>query len=227
MSAHLNDRGKAIALYWADGPNTETPSGHWNLLAQWVSRRDQHDVERDVKMFFILGNALLDASVAVWECKRFYDYVRPISAIRYLFGGQVIRAWGGPGQGTQAIDGAQFQPYIPTPPFAEYTSGHSGFSASAAQVLRLFTGSGRFGASAVVRAGSSVVEPGFAPSSDVTLYWRTFDEAADEAGLSRRFGGIHFKQGDLESRRIGKEVGIRVWRKALRYFHGGVTATTN
>ena len=96
-----------------------------------------------------------------------------------------------------------------------------------ARRFKRFTGSGRFGASAVVRAGSSVVEPGFAPSSDVTLHWRTFDEAADEAGLSRRFGGIHFKEGDLESRRMGKEVGIRVWRKALRYFRGGVTATTN
>jgi hypothetical protein len=186
-----------------------------------VSRRDRHDVERDIKMFFVLGNALLDASISVWECKVFYDYVRPISSVRYLFGGRVIRAWAGPGQGTQEIDGAQFQPYIPTPPFAEYTSGHSGFSASAAQVLRLFTGSPRFGASFIVRAGSSVVEPGIAPSADVRLHWRTFDEAADEAGVSRRIGGIHFTQGDLESRRMGREVGTRVWRKALRYFRGG------
>ena len=169
-------------------------------------------------MFFVLGNALLDASIAVWDSKRFYDYVRPISAIRYLFDGHVIRAWGGPGQSIQEIDGAQFRPYIPTPPFAEYTSGHSAFSASAAQVLRLMTGSDRFGASAVVRAGSSIVEPGSAPSEDVRLHWKTFEEAAAEAGLSRRIGGIHFRQGDLESRRMGWQIGTLVWRKARGYF---------
>ena len=220
LSGRLDDRLKAIALYWADGPSTETPPGHWNVFAQWVSRRDRHTLEQDIKMFFVLGNALLDASIAVWESKRFYDYVRPISAIRYLFDGQVIRAWGGPGQGTQDINGGQFRPYIPTPPFAEYTSGHSAFSASAARVLRLMTGSDRFGASAVVRAGSSFVEPGFAPSEDVRLHWRTFKEAADEAGLSRRFGGIHFRQGDLRSRQMGLQIGTLVWWKARSYFRG-------
>lgn len=64
LSAGLTDRRKAIATYWADGPNTETPPGHWNLLAQWVSRRDRHTLDEDVKLFFVLGNALLDASIA-------------------------------------------------------------------------------------------------------------------------------------------------------------------
>jgi hypothetical protein len=218
FSAALDDRRKAIALYWADGPNTETPPGHWNLLAQWVSQRDRHSLDQDVRMFFVLGNALLDASIAVWECKREFDYVRPISAIRFLFAGQTITAWGGPGQGTREIDGAQFLPYIATPPFAEYTSGHSAFSAAAARVLQLFTGSPRFGASATIAAGSSVVEPGVAPSQDVTLHWRTFDDAADEAGVSRRLGGIHFEDGDFESRRMGRKVGDLVWRKAQRLF---------
>jgi hypothetical protein len=77
LSGRLDDRLKAIALYWADGPNTETPPGHWNVIAQWVSLRDRHNVEEDIKMFFVLGNALLDASIAVWDSKRFYDYVRP------------------------------------------------------------------------------------------------------------------------------------------------------
>jgi hypothetical protein len=220
LSARLNDRLKAIALYWADGPNTETPPGHWNLFAQWVSLRDRHTVEQDIKMFFILGNTLLDASIAVWDCKRFYDYVRPISAIRFLYDGQVIRAWAGPGQGTQEIDGARFRPYIPTPPFAEYTSGHSAFSASAAEVLHLVRGSGKFGASYIVRAGSSFVEPGIAPSRDVRLHWQTFEDAAAEAGFSRRIGGIHFKQGDLTSRLMGRQIGTRAWWKARSYFLG-------
>jgi hypothetical protein len=218
FSAGLDDRRKAIALYWADGPNTETPPGHWNLFAQWVSRRDRHSLDEDVRMFFVLGNALLDASIAVWECKRFFDYVRPISAIRFLFAGQTISAWAGPGLGTREIPGEQFLPYIATPPFAEYSSGHSAFSAAAARVLQHFTGSPRFGASATIAAGSSVVEPGIAPTEDVTLHWRTFDDAADQAGLSRRYGGIHFEDGDLESRRMGRAIGDRVWRTARRLF---------
>ena len=220
LSAGLTDRRKAIATYWADGPNTETPPGHWNLLAQWVSRRDRHTLDQDVKLFFVLGNAMLDASIAVWDAKRFYDYVRPISAIRFLFKGRSIVAWAGPGLGTQQIRGEAFMPYIPTPPFAEYTSGHSAFSAAAARVLQRFTGSPFFGASYTVAAGSSFVEPGVAPARDVTLFWLTFDDAADQAGRSRRYGGIHFEEGDLSSRRIGRAVADRVWRKARAYFSG-------
>ena len=95
LSAALSDRHKAIALYWADGPHSETPPGHWNLFAQFVSRRDQHTLGQDVKMFFVLGNALLDASIAVWSCKRHFDYVRPVTAVRFVYAGQSIEAWGG------------------------------------------------------------------------------------------------------------------------------------
>jgi hypothetical protein len=174
-----------------------------------------------VKMFFVLGNALLDASIAVWECKTFYDYVRPVSAIRHLLAGQMIRAWAGPGLGTQLIPGEQFRSYIATPPFAEYTSGHSAFSAASATVLHLFTGSPWFGASVSFAPGVSVIEPGVTPRRSVTLSWRTFDDAADEAGISRRYGGIHFLQGDLESREMGKRIGLLAWRKALEYLRGG------
>jgi Domain of unknown function (DUF6851)/VCPO second helical-bundle domain len=220
LSSKLNDQTKAVALYWADGPNTETPPGHWNLFAQFISHRDAHTLDEDVKMFFILGNAMLDVSIAVWECKRFYDYIRPISAVRYLYAGQQIQAWGGPGQGTQTISGENFRSYIPTPPFAEYTSGHSAFSSASAEVLRRFTGSDSLGASFTVLAGSSFVEPGFAPLADVTLSWATFTEAAVEAGLSRRYGGIHFKEGDLYSRKIGRQIGARCIDKAQTYFNG-------
>ena len=104
-----------------------------------------------------------------------------------------------------------------TPPFAEYPSGHSTFSAAAAEILRRFTGSDAFGAAATVPAGSSRIEPGLVPAEDLTLRWDTFSAAADQAGLSRRYGGIHFEQGDLVGRGIGRAVGARVWRLAMRY----------
>ncbi len=221
LTANLTDREKMIAEYWSDGPMTETPAGHWNLFAQYVSRRDAHDLDADVTMFFVLNNALLDASIAVWDCKVQYDYARPVSAVRFLFAGQFIDAWAGPFLGTRSIPGERFRSYIATPPFAEYTSGHSAFSAAAATVLRLFTGSPRLNASYTFPAGSSTIEPGATPASEVTLTWRTFDEAADEAGMSRRYGGIHFRQSDLESRRMGQQIAHEVWRKAQKYITGG------
>jgi hypothetical protein len=217
-SASLTDRHKVIAEYWADGPGSETPPGHWNLFAQFVSARDRHTIDDDVQMFFALNNALLDASIAVWDAKVVFDYVRPVSAIRFLYAGRTVEAWRGPGLGSGPIAGEAFQSYIATPPFAEYTSGHSGFSAAAADILRRFTGSPRLGAEHRAAKGSSTIEPGITPSREIVLEWRTFDDAADQAGLSRRYGGIHFRDGDLESREMGKLIGRVVWGKALKHF---------
>ena len=222
FSAALTDRDKAIVEFWMDGPNSETPPGHWNLLAQWVSRRDGHGVDEDVKLFFALNNALMDAGIATWDCKRHYDFVRPITAVRELYAGQRIRAWGGPFKGAEEMDGRRWLPFqranFITPPFPEYVSGHSAFSAAAAEVLRRFTGSDDFGAWVVVAAGSSKVEPKACPQRELRLGWDTFTAAADEAGLSRRLGGIHFEHGDLEGRRLGRRVAEVVWLRALQYF---------
>jgi hypothetical protein len=153
--------------------------------------------------------------------------VRPITALRYLFHGQQVRAWGGPHRGTQTIDGGTWFPYqptwFPTPPFPEYSSGHSTFSAAGAEILRTFTRSDRFGDSVAFPAGSSRTEPGAVPSIDLTLRWATFSEAADQAGLSRRYGGIHFERGDLEARAAGRLVARQAWAKAQSYFEGGTS----
>jgi hypothetical protein len=220
-SAALTDQHKAIAEYWADGPGTETPPGHWCLLAQWVSARDRHGLDQDVVRFFALGGALHDAGVVAWDAKRAFDSVRPVSAIRWLFAGDKVCAWGGPGQGTTLIKGEEWQPYLPTPPFAEYVSGHSTFSAAAAEVLARSTGSDHFGASVTVPAGSSQVEPEATPAADVTLHWPTFSDAADQAGRSRRYGGIHFRDGDLVGRALGRMVGLRAWLAADALAGGG------
>jgi len=229
LSAQLTDQQKMIAEYWADGPGTELPPGHWDLFAQYVSRRDHHGTGRsgldaDVKLFFALTNALFDASIVAWDDKRAYDSVRPITAIRYLFHGQQVLAWAGPYQGTRLIDGGDWLPYqpstFPTPPFPEYASGHSNFSAAGAEILRLATGSDRFGASITLPAGTSRVEPGTVPTHDLTLTWPTFTDAANQAGLSRRYGGIHFAQGDLDARGTGRTCADAAWRLAQRYFNG-------
>jgi hypothetical protein len=223
MSAALGDREKVIAEYWADGPLTVLPPGHFNLFAQYVSLRDSHTLDQDVQMFFILTNAVFDAGIAAWDAKIHYDYVRPITAVRELKRGRKIRAWAGPGLGVRVIDGETWRPYqpdwFPTPPFAEYVSGHSSFSAAGAEILKRFTGSDRFGGSVTITQADLGVEPGV-PARPVTLSWATFSEAADEAGISRRYGGIHFEDGDLEGRRLGRAVAAVAWDKALDYIRG-------
>ncbi|MCK2220154.1 vanadium-dependent haloperoxidase [Actinomadura sp. ATCC 31491] len=219
LTAALDDRQKAIAEYWADGPASETPPGHWCLFAQQVSARDRHGLDQDVKLFFALTNAVMDAGIASWEVKRDHDTGRPITAIRDLYRGSTVPTWGG-----RSVDGASWVPYqpstFPTPPFAEYVSGHSTFSAASAEVLKRFTGTDAFGGQAVVAAGSSKVEPWVTPAQDVTLRWRTYSEAADQAGLSRRYGGIHFKAGDLQGRALGRAVGEAAWNRATAYWTG-------
>jgi hypothetical protein len=220
FSARLDDRSKMIAEYWSDGPASVTPPGHWNLFAEAISRRDGHTLDDDAKMFFALNNAMLDASIVVWDCKRRYDSERPVTAIHYLYDGKPIRAWAGPGLGTKLIDGRQFRSYIPTPPFAEYVSGHSTFSAAGAEILAAVTGSDLFGLSVLLPPGSSTIEPAITPAETVTLSWRTYSDAAAEAGLSRRLGGIHFESGDLQGRILGRQIARGVWSHARQFFDG-------
>jgi hypothetical protein len=224
LSADLTDEQKMIAEYWKDGPHSETPPGHWALLAQFVSARDHHTLDQDLKMFFALTNATFDASIVAWDAKRAFDSVRPATAICFLVHGQQIRSWGGPGKGTLTMDGKDWVPYqsasFPTPPFPEFVSGHSSFSASGATVLELFTGSDRFGDSVTFAPGSSAVEPGITPAAPVTLRWDTFTAAANQAGISRRYGGIHFKAGDLTGRAAGRVVGSQAWEKAVELWEG-------
>jgi hypothetical protein len=223
-SANLTDRQKMTAEYFADGPHSELPPGHWDLFAQFVSARDHHGVDEDAKLFFALTNAIFDGGIVAWDAKRAFDSVRPATAVPYTLQGQQIQAWGGPRKGTVAMDGRVWIPYqpstFPTPPFPEFISGHSTFSAAGATILRLFTGGDTFGDSVTLPAGSSKIEPGLTPSQPVTLRWKTFTDAANEAGISRRYGGIHFKAADLTGRAVGKIIGYRAWIKAERLWNG-------
>ena len=122
------------------------------------------------------------------------------------------------------INGQDWQPYqaatIVTPPFPEYYSGHSVFSAAGAEVLKRFTGSPLFGDCFTQAAGTSAVEPGLTPRTNVTLCWNTFKDAANQAGISRRYGGIHFIPGDLTGRKIGEEIGGLDFEYAKTLFDG-------
>jgi hypothetical protein len=231
-SKQLDDTRKVMAEYWADGPRSVTPPGHWNVFAQYVSRRDANTLDEDARLYFALNNALLDASITAWDGKRNWDSVRPITAVRWLMRGKIIQAWGGPYKGPSYIRGEDWIPYFPptdpTPPFAEYTSGHSTFSMAGAEVLAAFTGRGNFEMTVTMPAGNSRVEPRTAthpgvPAKPITLKWTTFRYAAEQAGKSRQYGGIHFEDGDNHAREAGAAVGKQAWAKALTYFNGTAT----
>lgn len=223
MQEQLETKQKVIAEYWADGPSSELPPGHWEVFAIFISNRDAHTLHQDAKLFFALANAIHDAAIATWEAKRFYDYVRPVTAIRHLFRGKKIKGWNG--SSVTTINGEAWRPYqvatFPTPPFPEFTSGHSGFSMAAAEVLKRFTGSDSFGAS-YTQPVPLRVEPNLAAAVGVTLRWDTFTEAALEAGESRLYGGIHFYEGNVSGLSLGRNVGVQSYEKAQGYWSGRI-----
>jgi hypothetical protein len=254
------DYARALAEYWADGPRSETPPGHWNSVANEVTdspgfvRRiggrgaEVDPLEWDVKLYLALNGAVHDAAVAAWGLKGHYDSARPISIIRYLGGknqlpptpglverrrGETfIRAWAGfPKDPTaqasgvrwiRAVDWVPYQlPTFVTPAFAGYVSGHSTFSRAAAEVLTAFTGSSSFPGGLYevpVPRGQLKIEQG--PSRDLTLQWATYFDAADAAGQSRLWMGIHVPADDFAGRRVGSQCGKAAWERAQRYFEG-------
>ena len=254
------DYARALAEYWADGPRSETPPGHWNSVANEVSdspglvhriggRGPEADrLEWDVKLYFALNGAVHDAAVAAWGLKGHYDSVRPISMIRHLGernllpptpglverrGGQTfIRAWAGfpedpatESSGVhwiRAVDWVPYQlPTFVTPAFAGYVSGHSTFSRAAAEVLTAFTGSSFFpGGLYEVRVPQGALKIESGPSRDLTLQWATYYDAADAAGQSRLWMGIHVPPDDFGGRRVGSQCGKAAWARAQLHFDG-------
>jgi len=110
--------------------------------------------------------------------------------------------------------------YLPTPPFAEYPSGQSTFSYAFAEIVRCFCGDDEYRECVTFPACSSVIEPDCTPAEELTLSWNTVAEAAEQASLSRRYGGTHFCDGDMQGRELGKKVARVVWGKACFYFDG-------
>lgn len=226
LSANLTDRQKAVVSYWPDGPNTvqPPPPAHICEFVQWVSARDQHTLDQDVKLFFAVTNAMFDCSIAVWDNKRAFNSIRPISGIRKLFNGQQVSAWAGPGLGTQLIDGGTWHPYkprhFPTPPFPAFSSGHASFGATWAEIMKAFKGSDYFGFSVTIPAGSFVAEPGFGPANDVLLNYSTYTAMGEDTGLSRLWGGVHYRDDYTASAALGRLVGTQVWLKCQLYFLG-------
>jgi hypothetical protein len=223
LTANLTEEQIAIADYWADGPTSETPPGTWCMIANYVAQRDGHSLDKDVKMHFILSNALKDAAICCWETKRRFDSARPISAIRAMYAGQQVKGYLGAGKGLGLMAGETWMPFqastFTTPPFAEFTSGHSTFSAASAEVLKRFTGSDNYGETYTVQPGKVAIDAAY-PAQAVKLEWATFTAAAEQAGKSRLYGGIHFSNGNEYGKTMGRKVGTAAFDMASIYISG-------
>lgn len=305
----VGDFYRVLAEFWADGPNSETPPGHWHVLANQVSDHPLtvkkirgvgptvNDLEWDIKTYFVVAAAVHDAASACWAIKRYYNGTRPVTMVRYMgtmgqsstpggpsyhpqglpletdvvevitaattgSGGKHRQVWNmytndyepgnfhlgeiavysWPGEDYRnepapsiatyqatvrwmlAKDWVPFQrKTFNTPAFPGYISGHSTFSRAAAEALSLLTGSslfpGGFGHHTFA-ANSMQIDLG--PSAAVDLQWSTYYDAADQAGQSRRWGGIHPVEDDYPGRMVGSQVGKLAFALAEKYWNGAI-----
>ncbi len=184
-----------IARFWADDAGTVTPPGHWNVIARSVARRRGHTPAENARLFALLNLALADAAIVCWDCKFKYGLWRPVHAIRHA------DADGNPDTDADK----EWSPLLETPPFPSYTSGHSTFSGAAAAVLADFCD-----ADGVRFTVTSEGVPG------VTRSFNSFRAAAEEAGRSRIFGGIHYEFDNRNGLAVGRRVGEAVCRTLLQ-----------
>ncbi len=210
----LTDEQKALVEFMRDGPQSVQQAGHWLKFAQDVSLRDDHTLDQDVKMYFYNQVVAMDAFIASWDSKMFYDYARPYALVHQYYDQQKILAWGGEGKGMIEMDGSQWRPYSPEtflcPPFPSYVSGHSTISGGCAEALKLWTGSEEFGTEVRLVAGA-MTEPDNLGDT-VTLVFPTFTKTAEMAGISRVLGGYHIQADNVAGLELGRDVAREAWK---------------
>ena len=183
----------AIAKFWANGAGTFTPPGHWNQIAEETATLTGQSLEDSARLFALLNIALADAAISCWDAKYEYNLWRPVTAIRQADTDNNPNTTADP----------QWLPLLTTPPFPEYMSGHSTFSGAADAVMSSVFGS----------------DFGFGDKGDRSVNslrtYQNFSEAADESGMSRLYGGIHFMSANVDGLSAGRNVGNYVVQNFL------------
>lgn len=187
LSQHLSTEQTTIARYWADGPGTISGPGHALAIVNEIVTQQHANLAQAAEAYGRAGIADADALTAIWQAKYQYNLIRPVTYIR------------------RVID-PNWNALLPTPPFPEYVSAHSGQSAAVAATLEALFGDN------VPFVDHAHDVDGFAPRSFNSIF-----AAAEEAGLSRLYAGIHFQSGNLNGRALGRCVAAKVnalsWRR--------------
>lgn len=185
-----------IALFWADGAGTATPPGHWIVIAMDISAREHLNISQNARLLALLSMSVCDAAIACWDMKYEYNLWRPITAIRKA----------DTDGNDDTIQDPAWTPLIATPPFPSYTSGHSTFSGASSQALARLL---------------DTDDISFTTSSDglpgVTRSFTSLSSAAEEAGMSRIYGGIHYSFDNTTALAMGRDLANDVVEGFLRY----------
>jgi hypothetical protein len=174
-----------IAIFWSDFSYTAMPPGHWHEIAASIARSRDTSLVDSARMMALLSIAQADGAIICWEAKYRYDLWRPVTAIQ--------RADEDGNPETAADPG--WDHLLAAPPFPAYTSGHSTFSKASAQVLAKF-----YGSDEIAFTASSDSLPG------VFRNFTSLAACADEVGMSRIYGGIHFQFDNESGKKCGREI---------------------
>jgi len=172
-----------IARAWAFNAGTITPPGAWNRIAQQVAEQQSWSSDESARAFAALNVAMADAAICAWDCKYSLDLWRPVDAIRLA--DQIAN--------TASLDDDTWSPLLTTPNHPSYVSGHSAFSRAAAAVLQSIL-------------GTDSINVTFQGDFGLLRTITSLDAAANEAGMSRLYGGIHYMSDNIDGQTIGANV---------------------
>jgi vanadium-dependent haloperoxidase-like protein/uncharacterized protein DUF6851 len=216
-SAALTDEQKAMAEFF---DNTFLGIGQSTQNAAVA-----HDLDLDgwVQLLFTTSVAQFDGLIACWHYKREYDAVRPLSAVRHVYGNQKVTAWGGPGKGTvDNMPADEWSSYLPTAGHPEYPSATATLGAAQAQAARRFLGDDVLDWTYPCSAGSTLTEPGITPAKDIELRFPTWTDFEMDCATSRVWGGVHFRTTVERTREWGAQFGDLAYEFVQRHLNGDV-----
>jgi len=188
VGLNLTNEQKTIADYWSDAGGTGTPPGHWIAIVSQIGRNDDLSLAEAAEAYARVGIAVHDAFIACWNSKFTFNLLRPVTYINLN------------------ID-SNWSPYIVTPNFPTYTSGHSTQSAAAARVLTDMFGARHF-------ADTTHTDHGLVPSQQPRTF-NSFADAAAEAAISRLYGGIHFAFDNNNGMACGECIGQKIHDRVI------------
>jgi hypothetical protein len=193
------------------------------VAARNHDRQQQLGVHGWAHVYFVDSTAVFDALVGVWHQKAKYDAVRPFSAVRHVYGSRPVSAWGGVGKGTvNDMPADQWASYLNVGDHPEYPSGSTTLCSASAQSLRRFFGDDVLDWRFPIPAGWTLVEPGITPAKAMELYWPTWTDYVKDCGISRVWGGVHFKKTIERSIEFGAQFGDLAYEYVRRYIDGDV-----
>ena len=193
-----------IALFWEDGPWGITPPGHFLLIAiQLLQERGLSFIDQ-ARAFALIGMTQCDASINAWDNKYHHDIIRPETAIRH-------RADSFGNTESRVVRQKHWRSYIPTPGFPAYTSGHSTFGAAGAHMISHFLGTDQ------VRFSHQSPDQVLWPQlRNVTRHWTSLSQAAEENGMSRLYGGVHWELDHKAAMRAGHQIADHAIRNVFK-----------